>query len=516
MKQTFSIFMAMVAIILFSSACDKNSLVEQNPSGEVKMRTVTISAGISSDAQTKTAIGDAETDPETGKTFRKVVWKDGDKIGVTAQDAEGNTIMKQAIGEDGNPIATTEPEIYEFILTAGQDTEEGEFIGNLPDVAGVRIKEAFYPYSANGTATIKTEQIATPGNFDPTVALMHATRNEADSLVFSHKAAYVKVTPTDYDYTQITVSLTNSENITSAYTIKNTEGAIAQDATYYIAVPGSDNYTALSLCCYVDETRCYTRTSEKSINLSDGKILSIPEIKLQELRANGHAFVDLGLPSGNLWATCNIGAETEYKYGHYFAWAETTQRQVSDNDPTFGWDTTPYWDVDNSTDETQYFTKYYSDSKTTLEPMDDAAHVNWGGDWRMPTKEDFEELLAHFPVENREYKKNENASIDYYGVYLYSPSDSNKYLYFPLSGFYDAENPITQEYNEGGCGRYWSSSLALDPENQDNHANAMYLLFPRADAINEDGEPEQIRLQSDCRFYGHTIRAVMSKFTPAQ
>ena len=511
MKQTFSILMAMVAMILFSTGCDKNSLVEQNPSGEVKMQTVTISAGISNDAQTKTAIGGLVAEEVDGvtKTFRKVVWKAGDKIGVTAQDADGNTIMKQVDDGEGGLVDSTDPMIYEFTLTSGMDTEKGEFEGELPDVAGVRIKEAFYPYLADGTATIKTEQTATPGSFDETVALMQATRNAADSLVFSHKAAYIKITPSDYDYKQIAVSLTDSENITTSYTIKNEGGAIAKDTTYYIAVPGSDNYTSLSLCCYVDDTRCYTRTSKKSINLSNGKILSIPEITLNDLRANGHAFVDLGLPSGNLWATCNIGAETEYKYGHYFAWAETTQRQVSENDPTFGWDTTPYWDVDNSTDETQYFTKYSSDSKTTLELEDDAAHVNWGGDWRMPTKEDFEELLAHFPVENRVYKTNENASLDFYGVYLYSPSGSDKYLYFPLSGFYNAENPTTQEYNEGGCGRYWSSSLSDDSE-----SDAMYLLFPREDAINE--YDEEIRVQPDCRFYGHTIRAVMSKFTPAQ
>ncbi|MBO5847093.1 MAG: InlB B-repeat-containing protein, partial [Bacteroidales bacterium] len=97
---------------------------------------------------------------------------------------------------------------------------------------------------------------------------------------------------------------------------------------------------------------------------------------------NGHEWVDLGLPSGLKWATCNIGATTPEGYGDYFAWGETEPKS------NYAWDNYKF----GSSIET--FNKYNStDKKTILEPEDDAAHVNWGGNWRMPLSQDFKELL---------------------------------------------------------------------------------------------------------------------------
>ena len=96
-----------------------------------------------------------------------------------------------------------------------------------------------------------------------------------------------------------------------------------------------------------------------------------------------HEYVDLGLPSGLLWATCNVGAETPEEYGDYFAWGETTPK---DN---YSWGTYQYGD--GST-----ITKYTgSDGLTTLLPEDDAATANWGNDWRMPTHDEWVELYQN-------------------------------------------------------------------------------------------------------------------------
>ncbi len=83
---------------------------------------------------------------------------------------------------------------------------------------------------------------------------------------------------------------------------------------------------------------------------------------------NGHAYVDLGLPSGTLWATCNVGAETPEGHGNYYAWGETVEKEI-------------------------YSIDTYTYSSTTLSPNADAATANWGSGWRMPTKTDFEELI---------------------------------------------------------------------------------------------------------------------------
>ena len=99
---------------------------------------------------------------------------------------------------------------------------------------------------------------------------------------------------------------------------------------------------------------------------------------------NTYAYVDLGLPSGTLWAAYNVGAEAPEEYGDYFAWGETQPK----ND--YSWATYKY-----SVGDKYHLTKYcnvaefgnegFVDNLFFLQPTDDAATVNWGGNWRTPT-----------------------------------------------------------------------------------------------------------------------------------
>ena len=99
---------------------------------------------------------------------------------------------------------------------------------------------------------------------------------------------------------------------------------------------------------------------------------------------NGHKFIDLGLPSGLLWAETNIGAETAADDGNYYAWGETNPKHS----------TRYYWSSYKYGTSISNMTKYNSsDGKTTLDPEDDAACVNWGDSCRMPTDDEFGELL---------------------------------------------------------------------------------------------------------------------------
>ena len=105
-----------------------------------------------------------------------------------------------------------------------------------------------------------------------------------------------------------------------------------------------------------------------------------------------HEYVDLGLPSGTLWATCNVGATAPEEYGDYFAWGETEPKEE------YTWETYQWC---NGSDTT--LTKYcihndygyngFVDGKTELDPEDDAAYVNWGPSWRMPTVGQLNELI---------------------------------------------------------------------------------------------------------------------------
>lgn len=113
---------------------------------------------------------------------------------------------------------------------------------------------------------------------------------------------------------------------------------------------------------------------------------------------NGHAYVDLGLPSGTLWATCNVGAERPEDFGDYFAWGETTPKT------TYDWSTYKFCNGPNEwgdyvltkyCDNSAYGYNGYTDTLTILLPEDDAATANWGNGWRMPTGNDMVELYEN-------------------------------------------------------------------------------------------------------------------------
>lgn len=110
---------------------------------------------------------------------------------------------------------------------------------------------------------------------------------------------------------------------------------------------------------------------------------------------NGYEYVDLGLPSGTLWAKCNVGATSPEEIGLYFAWGEVIGYKDINSGKSFSWEDYKYCNGSYDT-----LTKYCSsslvgvvDDKTTLDLEDDAASVNMGGEWRMPNPYEHEELI---------------------------------------------------------------------------------------------------------------------------
>lgn len=104
-----------------------------------------------------------------------------------------------------------------------------------------------------------------------------------------------------------------------------------------------------------------------------------------------HGYVDLGLPSGTLWATCNIGASRPEEYGNYFAWGETAPKE-NYNWSTYKWCSGNYNKLTKYCTNSSYGYNGFVDNKEELEPEDDAAYVNWGSSWRMPSHNQLGEL----------------------------------------------------------------------------------------------------------------------------
>ena len=151
---------------------------------------------------------------------------------------------------------------------------------------------------------------------------------------------------------------------------------------------------------------------------------------------NGHAWVDLGLPSGTRWATCNVGASTPTAYGNYYAWGETTTKSS--------------YTEDNYT---------YSSNPTTLPSSADAATANWGSGWRMPTSTEMQELIDNCTV-TWTTQSGVNGR-------LFTGPNGNSIFLPAAGGRYDSEL-----YDAGSYGNYWSSSLYTD-----GAGNAWYLYF---------------------------------------
>ena len=159
----------------------------------------------------------------------------------------------------------------------------------------------------------------------------------------------------------------------------------------------------------------------------------------------GHCYVDLGLPSGTKWATCNVGANSPIAYGVYFAWGETSPKS------NYTWGTYHWCNGSESTltkycDKSSYGNNGFTDNLTTLEAADDAATVNWGEGWRMPTKAEMNELLNSC---THTYVKRNGMN----GRLFTGPNGNS--IFIPSAGTYNGST----NYGANSYGEYWLSNI---------------------------------------------------------
>ena len=167
------------------------------------------------------------------------------------------------------------------------------------------------------------------------------------------------------------------------------------------------------------------------------------------------SYVDLGLPSGTLWATCNVGANSPEDYGDYFAWGET--EGYDSGKTAFSLSTYKWCKGLNNTmtkycSDSSYGYEGFTDDLTELELADDAAYVNWGPAWRMPSIEQFEELS------NSSYTTSERTMQNgVYGRKITSLSNGNS-IFLPAAGYRNSSSLN----GAGSDGHYWSRTLGSD------------------------------------------------------
>ena len=203
---------------------------------------------------------------------------------------------------------------------------------------------------------------------------------------------------------------------------------------------------------------------------------------------DGRDYVDLDLPSGTLWATCNVGATSPEDYGDDFAWGETEGYKSGKSN--FDWSTYK-WCKGSETTMTKYCynSSYgyngFTDNKTELDPEDDAAYVNWGSGWHMPSKAQFSELM------NSSYTTTEwTTQNGVNGRKITSKTNGNS-IFLPAAGC----RIDTSLYVAGSGGHYWSRTLSSD--------------YPNC-AWGLDFNSSVVRMYDGYRYYGRSIRPVRS------
>lgn len=227
--------------------------------------------------------------------------------------------------------------------------------------------------------------------------------------------------------------------------------------------------------------------------------------------ANGHDYVDLGLPSGTLWATMNIGANTPEESGEYYAWGEVETKTESVYDSNLGVNApflitnykycTATW-VNNSYYRATY-TKYcptnstqndYTrcaifDDKFFLDEEDDVAHVKWGGSWRMPTITEQEELVNNC---TKEFVTINSKTV------LKATGPNGNYILLPLYGYYGGNGYNTYT----SC--YWSNTINIYISGKGTNAGAGKCMSIRNENNNVSWFSEVWP-----RHYGLMVRAVL-------
>ncbi len=238
---------------------------------------------------------------------------------------------------------------------------------------------------------------------------------------------------------------------------------------------------ALTTVCYCGTEKQRAAISDRSGITADDNITWVYNYNPETMGvANGHVYFDLGLPNGTKWAMTNVGARKSEDYGNYYAWGETTGYDEGKTD----WGT---YSFGTSTAMTKYT---QTDNLVELEPEDDAATVNWGSSWRMPTKEELQELIDNC---GSQVVTKDSGVVGY----EFSAKNGNS-IFLPLAG----RCMTTDPYGVNEFGNYWSSSLVTEGEPYGIGAFSLVM----------DPVWNNFGLDGGCvRAYGMPVRAVLAE-----
>lgn len=538
--------MILSAAALLTTACSSSDEMQQQTAQTENgwSEYITVEAGTPGGADISTN-GSRRVAVDTSDP-RKSLWEDGDKLTVWA----GNTCSAENMSEKL------------FTLISGAGTGTAKFSGRLksatPPTNETKLiavidkeNDGIDARAGNIVSANLSEQQGATAETALDYELYYATSiNSERNFKFTHKMSLIKWTikvngVSDGDQCDIVLSGTGLKN---SATLDPATGTLT---------PGTDDGTitlknvtlnAGNTVLYVVVPPCTVSSSMKAkLTVTSGSkqgqvaIGSLGTFTSVTFKANNfytagpneftpdYEYVDLGLPSGTLWAKMNVGASKPEEYGLYFAWGETTGYGSDTSDGrSFNWAsyTTAYGTYDSSASPNYGFTKYNNsgDSGTyaVLQPEDDAATAKWGSAWKMPTHDQWQELAANcywewttdysgvagyivYAIKNEADKGKMKDSQGYVydissrgGAVLqgsYSPTD-DPHIFLPAASYrYD-----TDLDGQASDGYYWSSELYSDNSDYSDYSDCAWEMYFYDGSVNAD--------DNICRYYGSSVRPV--------
>ena len=232
---------------------------------------------------------------------------------------------------------------------------------------------------------------------------------------------------------------------------------------YWLATSGPDNYTA-HVFKFSSSDNGTIMLAQRFLGCRIYPVMDRPKVVARQTKGNvgGHDWVDLGLPSGTRWATCNVGATKPSQRGNLYAWGE----------------------IQTKSSYTEANCKFQNERNAIdiQGSIFDAAHVHWGNGWKMPTRTQLHELVDCCDWDY--------VQLDGRWVVRLTSRYNNEVIYLPSTGHKDG----TEHSNPNGCGNYWSSTPASgDGAHGYNFGAALGYM------------------SSICRYYGQAIRPVLDK-----
>jgi hypothetical protein len=479
---------AACAIAALAVACSSDDESGVKPTG-VK-ETITLTA-YQSNGEANTRLGF----DNKGKAY----WHSADKIGVWSNG---------------------ESKFNAFDLSDGAGTATASFRGEVVDGAG---DYAVYPYNENHklsgttltynlpssyTYTSVDQTFFPEGNDGSSFGMpMWGTVTDDNTVSFKHlggvvcimidkmpaASGTVKVTSRTKLCGSFSASLTNdTPEIKTSYAYSTSDQAVTfvysgatvdtagvfylpvATGSYHLSIEVSGNKMSSSFTTDVE----MKRTRLQVVNVTTNYTTSHESSDGSKM-IHYRNFINLGLPSGLLWAEENIGATTAADDGNYYAWGET-EPQTSNS---YSWDSYKYGS--SSSDLTKYTS---TDNKTVLENSDDAAYVNWGSLCRMPTQAEFAELCDTTNCKWT-WTSRTNSSNDTINGYEVTSKKNGNSIFLPASGNRYESN---LDYH-GSYGYYWSSTL------HSNYTNSACCISFRSDNFG---------IYRGYRRYGRPVRPV--------